>query len=375
MADEFLPDHQWYRIRNAGEISSPALLVYPDRIERNILKMIEIAGSPGRLRPHVKTHKMAEIVGMQMKHGISRFKCATVAEAEMAAGCGAQDILLAYQPVGPNIERFFRLKKEFKSTGFSCISDCNQVIIQLSEAAVKNNSTARVWLDINIGMNRTGAAPGKAAEDLVELIHRLPGLKFEGLHAYDGHIHEPDYPMREKLCDEAFEPVLLLAGQLENKGGNPVNIVAGGSPTFPIHAKRNGVEMSPGTTLLWDWGYAASFRDLGFLNAAVLLTRVISKPADGLICIDLGHKALGSEMPQPRAWFGDLGSYTIVAHNEEHMVIRTEMASSLKPGDVLYGIPVHICATVDRYDTVSVVNDGLVTEEWNVAARRRKITI
>ena len=46
-----------------------------------------------------------------MKHGISKFKCATISEAEMVARCGANDILLAMQPVGPIIERFFSLKR------------------------------------------------------------------------------------------------------------------------------------------------------------------------------------------------------------------------------------------------------------------------
>lgn len=76
--------------------------------------MIKIAGSPDNLRPHVKTHKMPEIIRLQMKHGIYKFKCATISETEMVAKCGAPDVLLAMQPVGPNLERFFKLKHEFK---------------------------------------------------------------------------------------------------------------------------------------------------------------------------------------------------------------------------------------------------------------------
>jgi len=98
----------WYNVENPTDITSPSLLIYPDRVEVNIRRMIEIAGNPHRLRPHVKTHKMAEIVRLQMKHDICKFKCATIAEAEMVASCGAEDVLLAIQPVGPNQERFFR---------------------------------------------------------------------------------------------------------------------------------------------------------------------------------------------------------------------------------------------------------------------------
>lgn len=375
MPDKVFSGNSWYKVKNTDEVFTPSLLVYPDRIEQNIKRMIVIAGGPDRILPHVKTHKMSEIIRLQLKYGIDKFKCATVAEAEMVAGCGAKEILLAIQPVGPNIDRFFRLIREFKATRFSCIVDCVEIIHMLSEASVKKDLPVHVWLDINNGMNRTGVAPGKNAEALFELICGLPGLIAEGLHVYDGHIHEHDYSKREKICNEAFESVEILEKKLSSKTGSPLRIVAGGTPTFPIHAKRQGVVTSPGTTLLWDYGYSRSYKDLDFLNAALLLTRVISKPSGDMICIDLGHKALGSEMPQPRVWIADLDDYDIVSHNEEHMVIRTSKARELKPGDTLYGIPVHICPTVDRFDVVSVVREGKVSEEWKVDARRRVITI
>ena len=128
-------ENQWYRIENEDEVFSPSLLVYPERIESNIRKMVEIAGDVSRLRPHVKTHKMAEIIKLQMKHGIYKFKCATISEAEMVARCGAKDILLAMQPVGPDIERFFRLKRHFRMSNISCIADSEQMIVQLSDMA------------------------------------------------------------------------------------------------------------------------------------------------------------------------------------------------------------------------------------------------
>src|SRR5437879_3411572 len=111
----------WFPFKNVDDVPSPALLVYPDRVEENIQRMIAIAGGVERLRPHIKTHKLAEVVRMQMAVGITKFKCATIAEAEMATGCGALDVMLAYQPVGPNVERFIQLVKRFPETRFSTI--------------------------------------------------------------------------------------------------------------------------------------------------------------------------------------------------------------------------------------------------------------
>jgi D-serine deaminase-like pyridoxal phosphate-dependent protein len=364
----------WYKIDNPEEIYSPALLIYPDRVEMNIRKMIELAGDSASLRPHVKTHKMAPVVKLQMSLGINKFKSSTIAETEMVASCGAKDILLAFQPVGPSLDRFFRLKKEFTRSKISCIADCEDVIRQLSAYAVRYHSETSIWLDINNGMDRTGIYPDEKAADLYRMISEMPMLKAEGLHVYDGHIHESDPAARKKICDEAWVPVEQLILELKRSSASPVKIIAGGTPTFPIHAKRAGVETSPGTTLLWDYGYGSSFRDLDFLFSAVLFTRIISKPSGDLICIDLGHKAVASEMPQPRIKIMEFDNYQIAGHNEEHMVIRSKQANTLKTGEVLYGIPWHICPTVDRYARVSIVRNGRVTEEWDVDAHNRKLT-
>jgi D-serine deaminase-like pyridoxal phosphate-dependent protein len=367
--------NRWYLIDNESDVYSPALLVYPDRIEENIRMMIKIAGDADRLRPHVKTHKMPEIVRLQIRYGIKKFKCSTIAEAEMTARCNAPDIMLAYQPVGPNIERFFHLKESYPGTKFSCIADSEEIIRELSEGATARDILTYIWLDINNGMNRTGIVPGKEAIRLARLINDLPMLRLEGLHVYDGHIHEPDYEHRKKMCNESFTLVSNFIKELKDAGTGPLKIVAGGSPTFPVHALRREVELSPGTLLLWDYGYGTAFRDMDFLISAALFARVVSKPANDLICIDLGHKAVASEMPQPRINIPGFGEYSIITHNEEHMVIRTEEAGRMKTGTAVYAIPYHICPTVDRYNTASVVRNGKVTEQWNIEARQRKITI
>lgn len=370
-----LSRNHWYEVKNVRELFSPSLLIYPYRIERNIEKMIGMAGNTEKLRPHVKTHKMPEVVKLQMKHGINKFKCATISEAEMVALCGAKDILLAMQPVGPNLGRFFELQKIYPSSSISCIADTKEVIILLSEMATKTNLEATVWLDINNGMDRTGIAPGRKAKDLYKLISCLPKLKAGGLHVYDGHLLDSDFSQRQLKCNDAFREVIIMKNELEKEGIPKIRIAAGGTPTFPIHAKREGVECSPGTLLLWDYKSDSSYADMNFIPAAVLLSRIISKPGKDLICLDLGHKAVASEMAQPRIKFYSLENYTIINHNEEHMVISTPEAVKYKVGDHLYGIPWHICPTVDRYDSVYIVRDNNVTEQWNVEARRRMISI
>jgi D-serine deaminase-like pyridoxal phosphate-dependent protein len=239
--------------------------------------------------------------------------------------------------------------------------------------ACQTGLKTHVWLDINNGMNRSGIVPGEEAVRLYKMIIDLPMIEAEGVHVYDGHIRESDLSLRQRICNDSYISVENLIKEFENLDAGAINIVAGGTPTFPIHALRTGVEASPGTLILWDYGYSSAFQDMDFLHAAVLLMRVISKPSKGLLCLDLGHKAVASEMPQPRVKILGIEDYTIVTHSEEHMVIRTPEADSWEIGDPLYGIPWHICPTVDRYDSVSVVIEHKVSGKWNVDARKREI--
>src|SRR6478735_4225966 len=176
----------WYKVTNVDQVSSPALLVYPDRVEENIRRMIEIAGGVERLRPHMKTNKLPEVVRMQIDQGITRFKCATIAEAEVAAMCAAPDVLLAYQPVGPNVQRFVQLVKKFPGTKFSALVDDAETIRALSMAATAGGVTLDLFLDLDCGMHRTVVAPGPRAIEIYRQLAGSPGLRSAGLHVYDG---------------------------------------------------------------------------------------------------------------------------------------------------------------------------------------------
>lgn len=364
------------RILNPDAVPSPALLVYPDRIEENIRRMIELTGGPDRLRPHVKTHKLPEIVRLHLAAGVTRFKCATIPEVEMVAECQAPDILLAFQPVGPSQRRLLDLALRFPQTKFSAIADDPDTVKSISATFAGEQRALTLLLDVDCGMRRSGIAPGKEAVALYELIASLPGVEPGGIHAYDGHRHERDLDERIRHCEADFEMVSRLLADLE-RGGLPVpTVVAGGTPSFPVHARRKNVECSPGTCVLWDAGYGTNLPDMKFLHAAVLLMRVTSKPTSDRLCLDLGHKSVASENPNPRrVQFPDIPDANPVVHSEEHLVIETADAGKWSVGDVVYGIPWHICPTTALYSHVDVVRDRRAVERWRVTARDRSISV
>jgi len=282
---------------------------------------------------------------------------------------------LAYQPVGPNVVRLIKLAQSFPRTHFSAIADDEEAIRALSAAAVQAGVEVELLLDIDCGMHRSGVPAGPKAEDIYELVATLPGLKPGGLHAYDGHIHERDLGLRTKLCQNAFAPVNELRKELTVAGFPVPRLVAGGTPTFPLHASKPDVECSPGTCLFWDFGYTTKLPDLDFLPAALLLTRVVSRPAGNRLCLDLGHKAVASENPHPRVQLLELPDAQAVGHSEEHLVVETGRAAEFPVGACLYGIPWHICPTVALYSEAVVIRNGEASERWPILARNRMLTI
>ena len=163
-----------YSIDNPSGLLSPSLVIFRDVVRKNIETMISMARGPDRLRPHVKTHKMAAIVQMAREQGIARHKCATIAEAEMVAAAGGVDVLLAYPLVGPNLGRFARLIRDYPAATFRAIVDHPDSARALSEALSDQDRPVPVLLDLDVGMGRTGIDPGEAAAALYILVARLP---------------------------------------------------------------------------------------------------------------------------------------------------------------------------------------------------------
>jgi D-threonine aldolase len=365
----------WYAISNIDTIDSPATVIYKDRVTHNIKTLVQSIDDVSRLRPHIKTHKSSEVSAMMLANGIRKFKCATVAEAEMLANAGARDILLAYQPVGPKASRFIELCRRFTDVSFACLIDDDPTARHLDSLVRSNEKPIRLFIDLNVGMNRTGVAAA-AAFTLWDRLQSFERIQFAGLHAYDGHLRDADYTTRKQKCDEVFAVVEALATQIESTSGKKPAIVAGGTPTYSIHSKRKEIECSPGTFIYWDKGYEQILQEQRYLHAAVVVTRVISKPAPDLICIDLGHKSIASENPlHHRVHFLNATDAEPVGHSEEHMVLKIKESSAWTVGDVLYGVPFHVCPTIALYERCFAAENGAVVEEWTTLARNKKITI
>ncbi len=365
-----------YRLANEEQIPSPALIYYPAIIRENVQRAIDMAGGAARLWPHVKTHKMAELIRMQREMGIDRFKCSTITELKMVARCGAKHAILAYPLIGPNVEMFLDAVREFPETHMYALAD-SQYGLQLLDDACARRGMRVDWLcDVNLGMDRTGVRSDELAQFCLSA-QKFGNVHFVGFHCYDGHNHQSCVDERASAVEEQMAPVARAKRALAENGIKTSVVISGGSPSMPCHAQRGEDYLSPGTVFVWDYNYAKDYPDLPFLPGAALLARVVSHPAPGVFTIDLGYKAISSDTEGLRGHLMDHPHAQPMFQSEEHWTWR--MQDGHEPerpaiGTVLYVIPAHICPTTALYDSVYIAKDQRAEEKWRVAARNRDST-
>lgn len=367
-----------YAIHEPELLLSPSLVVFRDLVLRNLEAMIVLAGSTDRLRLHVKTHKMPDLVRLLEERGVHKHKCATIAEAEMIAQAGGRDVLLAYPLVGPNIARLAALMDAYPSTIFrTTVDDPDAAQALASSMESSSHAPLSVLIDLDVGMGRTGIAPEQAFS-LAKSILKRKALRIDGLHVYDGHIRQKDLAERTGAAQPGIEAALRLRDDIQGLGSEELFLVMGGTPTFPVHSALDvpGVECSPGTCLFHDVGYGTQFPDLPFTPAALLFTRVVSRPRPDRLCLDLGYKAVAADPPMTsRMRLVELPEAAVVVHSEEHLVVETSRASEYPLGTSVLAIPGHICPTSALHRSAYVIDQGRLAGNWEVKARDRVLRV
>lgn len=368
-------DKTWYEIKNVDVVDSPSVVLYLDQLKFNVQEMMDLVdGDLTRLMPHIKTNKMPKVMEHLLASGITNFKASTVAEAEIAAEAGAKSVLIAHQLVGPKIDRFLNLTSHFPETEFSTLIDNIGSAELLNQKAEEKGLTIPIYIDINNGMNRSGIKIGPQLDELTDYLKICKSLLLKGLHAYDGHLRDVDFTIRKQKIETGVKDVdaYFEALRIDHPSAE---LICGGTPSFTSHALQQQRITSPGTCVLWDWGYAEKLSEQNFKYAALLVTRIISKPTEGIITVDLGHKSVAAENPiDKRVKFLNLDNYELLSQSEEHGVIKVADWDAWKVGDVLYGVPYHICPTINLHDEVSVIEDGLKKDTWEITARKRRLT-
>ncbi|HKW57187.1 MAG TPA: alanine racemase [Candidatus Acidoferrum sp.] len=378
-----LHDFAWderYRIGAMDDVLTPALALYPAAITRNIERTLALLqGDAERWRVHVKTAKLAYTLHRLADHGIRNFKCATTLELLESCRSGAKDVLFAHPAVGANALRVRAIAADFPHVRVSVLAESEEQITQWRDARVG------IFLDINPGMNRTGVEQSRA-EKIVELVRTISQarLEFRGLHYYDGQFGGLEERERAAAAHSGYDRLLEIVNHIERHAASVPEIITAGTPTMPSSLDYAGFRgknflhrVSPGTVVYND---ASSLAQLpghfGYRPAALVLTRVVSHPRQGMLTCDAGHKSVSADAGVPTCLVVGHPELTPLSPSEEHLPMAlAEGRAAPQIGDVLYLLPRHVCPTVNNFDCALLVRDGRIESLERVSARGREAPV
>jgi D-serine deaminase-like pyridoxal phosphate-dependent protein len=366
-----------FRVAEAARLLTPALLIDRDRVQHNIATTLHLlGGDANRWRPHVKTAKLEYTMRMFVDAGVLQFKCATGLELSVACRAGARDVLVAYPLVGPSAARVRQIAERHRSVAISVLVENESRLAQWRGTPVS------VFVDVNPGMNRTGV-PEDHADAILRLAQSIAssGLRFGGLHYYDGHLSKHGIAERCMQAHLGYVRLMHIVDTLVTLGMEVPEVITAGTPAFPCSlsfprfASAPFVHrVSPGTIVYCDTTSLAQLPPgYGYLPAAVVLTRVVSHPAPGMITCDAGHKTVSADAGVPTCVVLGHPALEPLAPSEEHLPMRVA-DSALVPaiGELLCLVPRHVCPTVNNFDDAVIISGGNLIAVEPVSSRGRE---
>lgn len=349
------------------ELDTPTLLLDRAASDRNLAQMAAFfRDRSAKLRPHFKNHKCVTLARRQLALGAVGMTCAKLGEAEVLVEQGLDNVLIANQVIGAiKCERLARLAT--RATVSVAVDHIEQALA-ISRAATAVGSIVSLLVEVDIGMGRCGVQPGQPAVELAQRVATLPGARFAGLQAYEGHlVNVVDRVERATRARAAMQQAIATRRLIE-AAGLPVTCVSGcSSATYDSTGTLEGVdEVQAGTYATMDRQYQRLAPE--FEIALSVLVRVISRPTSNRSVLDVGVKGAGAEFGVPSIRdFPDAQIPVFLA--EEHTVVQA--SPDWKIGQVLHLIPSHACTTCNLHRELVVHEDGRVVEVWPIEASGR----
>lgn len=366
-----------YRVNDASDVLTPALILYPEIIGSNIARTLHLLGGKAdRWRAHIKTSKLDYTLRLLIERGVRNFKCATTLELLEACRVGAADVLVAYPVIAANARRVRDIAEQFPEVRISVLAETETQVAQW------RGSSVSVFLDINPGMNRTGVEQSETRQVLA-LVRAIEEerLEFRGLHYYDGQYGGVDDCERQAATHAGYDRLIELVSAIQHSGTSVKEVITAGTPTFPCSLAYEGFRgrefthrISPGTVVYCDATSQAQLpSEYGYAPAAVVLTRVVSRPHAGIVTCDAGHKSVSADAGVPTCVVVGHPELTPLTPSEEHLPMAiAQPTAEPQIGEALYLVPRHVCPTVNNFDAALLVRDGQIESVEKVSARGRE---
>ncbi|MDO8338843.1 MAG: alanine racemase [Microcella sp.] len=350
---------------------TPYLVVDVDLLEANLAAMAAHARALGvDLRPHAKTHKSVDIARRQLAHGAVGLTVATVAEAEIFAAAGFDDLFLAY-PIWAEGPRADRLRALAGVARVRVGADSVEGVRMLAAAVRARRPGAAplaIAVEVDSGHHRSGCAPERAAEVAAAALDA--GLAVDGVFTFPGHSYGVGAGS-DAARDEAA--ALGTARDALTAAGIPCPVVSGGSTPSARAADRDVLtELRPGVYALGDaqqWELGSS----GAASIALWACATVVSRREGVVVVDAGSKILGADRPAWTTGFGralDEPDARIAALSEHHATLALPAGVPAPAlGTRLRIAPNHVCSAVNLADALVVESAGVETGVWAVSAR------
>ena len=375
-----ITDNARYHLAGVEQVLTPALVIHRDLVAANIAHTVRLLdGNADRWRPHVKTAKLGYIMRMLAQSGVQNFKCATTLELLTACEAGATDVLVAYPVVGANATRVRQIADHFPQIAISVLLEDS------SQLASWRGSRVSAFVDVNPGMDRTGISQDRIA-DIVRLCREIgdAGLRFRGLHYYDGQLSKYELSQRYAVANRGYDHLMQIVAALQTAKLSVEEVITAGTPALPCSLAYGGFRssgfvhrVSPGTLIYCDTTSAQQLPPDcgygGYVPAAVVMTRVVSHPADDVVTCDAGHKSVSADAGVPTCAVLGHPELQPLTPSEEHLPMRVA-AGFERPaiGDVLYLVPRHVCPTVNNFNHAIIAERGKILGVEPVTARGRE---
>jgi len=357
-----------------SDVDTPALLIDLDGFERNLEKMAKNIQSHGiRFRPHAKTHKCAVIARRQMALGAVGVCSQKVSEAEALVYGGVDNILVSNEVVGKQkLERLAGLAREARVA--VCVDDEGN-IDELEKAAAGFDVSIDVLVEINVGANRCGVAPGNPALALAKKVNAARHLRFTGLQAYQGKAqHVREFAERRKAIEEAARQAKLTVDLLKEHDLMCGTIAGAGTGSWRFEAESSVYnELQAGSYIFMDADYARNKNANGdgfdeFEHSLFVYATVMSTPEPGRVVVDAGLKSIAFDSGMPEV--AGLESVRYAGPSDEHGNLDLSASNTrLSLGEKVKLIPGHCDPTVNLYDWYVCVRDERVEALWPIVAR------
>ena len=356
-------------------LSTPALVLDLDRLERNVAYLAAYLGKAGHgVRPVAKIHKSVAVATLQMEAGALGQCCATLAEAEVMADAGISGVLLFSQVVTePKIARLAALNA--RADGLLVAVDDAAVADRLAAAALEAGKPLRMLVDFEVGGRRTGLASVEDALALARHIAGSEGAAYAGVQGYNGSFQrEPDFAARRAEQERCTAPLAALCERLTAAGLAPEIVSGGGTGTYAIDADTGlFTECQAGSYIFMDVNYADTPFEPDnphpFETSLFVRTTVISA-RDEFAITDAGIKEFAREELAPRVASGAHPDtvYELVGDDMGRIAVP-EGTRRPQVGEALECITPHCYQTLTFYDVFHCVRGDTLVDIWPIDAR------